>query len=254
MNKLGQSVPCDMNGDAVLIKDPWGPPSQPGKPNIVNWGPSHGELSWAPPQSDGGAKITHYIIEKKENNMKDFVVGKILTMSEVKERNGLMVGTCDGLIEGYQYEFRVKAVNLGSTGLWNHSIPSPNSDPMIAKTRYIKASFKEPGMYDIEVRAGKTFRYDIWFSGEPEPDVVWEKEGLILENDERIGMELFTKNGIYVEKNSVLTIVKANRKEDTGNYKIRLICGGGSAEATGFVNVLDVPDKPRSFQTGEVCI
>ena len=42
---------------------------------------------------------------------------------------------------------------------------------MTAKTRYMKTAFKDPGMHDIEVKAGKTIRYDIWFSGEPEPDV-----------------------------------------------------------------------------------
>ena len=64
----------------------------------------------------------------------------------------------EGLIEGYQYSFRVKAVNLGSTGLWNYSPPSEPSATMTAKTRFTAAAFRQPGMYDIEVRAGKTFR------------------------------------------------------------------------------------------------
>ena len=221
VNKLGESVPCEMSGGDIVIKDPWDAPSQPGKPNILDWGPDHGDLSWAPPESDGGAKITHYVIEKKENDMKDFVVGRILTIHEVREKSGLILGKCDGLMEGYQYQFRIKAVNLGSTGLWNYSIPSPPSNTMTAKTRYIKAKIKEPGMHDIEIKAGKTFRYDIWFSGEPDPDVTWEREGIILETEDRVTVDLFIKNGVYVEKNSVLTVVKAVRKEDTGIYKIR---------------------------------
>merc|ERR1719436_2062454 len=120
----------------------------------------------------------------------------------------------DGLIEGYQYCFRVKAVNLGSTGLWNYSPPSDPSVTMTAKTRFVKATLKEPGMHDIEVRAGKTFRYDLWFQGEPEPDVTWERNGCPLAQDEsgRITIENFTKNGTYCEKNSVLIVCKANRK------------------------------------------
>ena len=252
VNKLGESIPCEMTGGDITIKDPWTAPGQPGKPNILDWGPDHGDLSWAPPDTDGGARITHYVIEKKENNMKDYVVGKILSINEVREKGGLIYGTCDGLTEGYQYEFRIKAVNLGSTGLWNYSVPSDPSAPMIAKTRYIKASIKEPGMHDIEVKAGKNFRYDIWFSGEPDPTVTWERGGGIIDTDERISVEVFNKNGIYVEKNSVLTVTKARRKEDTGVYKIRLSCAGGNMEATGFVNVLDVPDKPRCFKCDEV--
>ena len=57
--------------------------------------------------------------------------------------------------------------------------------------------------------------------------------------------------GTYCEKNSVLTVVRADRKEDSGMFKIRLTCMGGSAEATGRVNVLDVPTKPRNFQADE---
>ena len=57
--------------------------------------------------------------------------------------------------------------------------------------------FKEPGMTDIEVRAGKTFRYDLWFSGEPEPDVTWERNGVGLAGDDsgRVTIENFLKKG-----------------------------------------------------------
>jgi len=254
INKLGQSSPCEMKGGDICIKDPWGPPTQPGKPNIVDWGPDFCDVSFAPPESDGGSKITHYQIEMKENKMTEFVKGKIFTSQEVREKQGLIHAKIPNLTEGYQYQFRVKAVNLGSTGLWNYSPPSDPSATMTAKTRYSKASFKEPGMYNIEVKAGKTFRYDIWFQGEPEPDVTWEREGCGLASDGsgRVTIEQFTKNGIYCEKNSVLTVIRANRKEDTGIYKIRLTCGGGGTEATGHVNVIDVPTRPRCFQTDEV--
>ena len=125
-------------------------------------------------------------------------------------------------------------------------------------------------MHDIEVKAGKTFRYDLWFSGEPEPDVTWERNGVGLAADDsgRITIENFLKKGenhnqlceqlmrgltagTYCEKNSVLMVVRADRKEDSGMFKIRLTCMGGSAEATGRVNVLDVPTKPRNFQADE---
>ena len=252
INKLGQSAPCEMSGGDILIKDPWNAPSAPGKPNILDWGPDHCDLAWQVPESNGGAPITHYVIEKKEENMQGFVVGKILSVKEVLMKGNMVQAACDGLTEGYQYQFRIKAVNLGSTGLWNYSAASEPSATMTAKTRYIRAALRAPGMHDIEVRAGKTFRYDLWFSGEPEPDVTWEREGVVLEPSERTTLELFVKNGIYVEKNSVLTVTKAVRREDTGLYKIRLTCGGGGTEATGFVNVLDVPTKPRHLHPDEV--
>ena len=107
-------------------------------------------------------------------------------------------------------------------------------------------------MYDIELKKGHTFRYDIWFGGEPPPIVTWERNGMVIAPDERISMELFAKKTVYCERNTVLTVKKADRAKLTGTYKIRLSCEGGSFEATGYVNVLDVPGKLRMVKTDEV--
>ena len=50
----------------------------------------------------------------------------------------------------------------------------------------------------------------------------------------------------------VLTVRKADRQKDKGVYKIRLTCEGGNFEATGYVNVLDVPSRPRALKPDEV--
>ena len=57
--------------------------------------------------------------------------GKTLAIHEVRNANGLVHGTCDGLVEGSEYVFRIKAVNKGGP-----SEPSDPSDSMIAKTRF----------------------------------------------------------------------------------------------------------------------
>ena len=252
INKLGQSLPCDMNGNEIIAKDPWTEPGPPGKPNILDWGKTHADLSWKVPEKDGGAKITHYVLEAKENNMKDFIAYKTYTIAEVMEKGGVIHAKCDGLTEGYEYTFRVKAVNLASDKSMNYSLPSPPSESLMIKTRYISAKVKEPGLHDLEVKAGKTICYDVWFSGEPAPTAAWIKDDVVLEKDERITIESMSKSGTYTEINSTLTIIKANRKEDTGNYKIRLTCGGGNAEATAFVNVIDVPTKPTNLVVSDV--
>ena len=57
-------------------------PTQPGRPNILDWGPGHCDMSWDPPESDGGAPITHYIIERKvrikTNNFPHYLVKLII--------------------------------------------------------------------------------------------------------------------------------------------------------------------------------
>jgi len=252
VNKIGQSQPCEMSGDDILVKDPWDEPSQPGRPNILDWGPNICDLNWAPPETDGGAPITHYVIELKETNMNMWQEGKVWPISDVVIKNGLVHGSCPLLVEGNEYIFRIKAVNRSSKGHWNYSIPSDPSDSMIAKIRFMQAFIHQPGMYDIELKKGHTFRYDIWFGGEPPPVVTWERGGSVIKADERITMELFSKKTVYCERNTVLTVKKADRQQDTGVYTIRLLCEGGNFSATGFVNVLDVPSKPRLLRPDEV--
>ena len=69
----------------------------------------------------------------KEKNMGQWVEGKTLTVQEVQQMGNLIKGKQDGLVEGCEYQFRVRAVNKGGP-----SKPSPPSLPMIAKTRFRK--------------------------------------------------------------------------------------------------------------------
>ena len=76
----------------------------------------------------------------------------------------------------------------------------------------VKAFIHDPGMYDIEIKKGQTFRYDIWFGGEPPPAVTWERHDGVInpDNDDRIMLELFAKRSVYCQKNTVLTVKKVN--------------------------------------------
>ena len=67
---------------------------------------------------------------------------------------------------------------------------------------------KGDGMYDITLKKGRPIRYDIWFGGEPAPNVEWLREGRTLGPDENTSIELYSKNTIYTEKNTVLSIPK----------------------------------------------
>ena len=71
-------------------------------------------------------------------------------------------------------------------------------------------------MYDITLKKGRPTRYDIWFGGEPAPTVEWTRNGRTLTNDKNTSIELYSKNSIYTEKNTVLSIPKADRERDTG--------------------------------------
>lgn len=107
-------------------------------------------------------------------------------------------------------------------------------------------------MHDIEVKKGKPFCFDIWFGGEPAPAVKWMKGGRQIMSNENVSLELFIRNSIYCERNSVLRVAKSERMRDAGKYTVVLDSETGSEEASGFVNVLDVPKEPRNFKVTNI--
>ena len=66
-------------------------------------------------------------------------------------------------------------------------------------------------MYDMTLKKGRPIRYDLWFGGEPAPTVEWIREGRAIANDEHTSIELYAKNTIYTERNTVLNIPKVSK-------------------------------------------
>jgi hypothetical protein len=71
---------CSFSMIVLIILISLDEPTQPGRPNILDWGPNHCDLSWTPPESDGGAPITHYVIEMKVSS----VASRILDTAGVR--------------------------------------------------------------------------------------------------------------------------------------------------------------------------
>lgn len=80
-------------------------------------------VCWKPPSSDGGAKISSYYLEKREKKQNKWMS---VTSKKMVETNYEVTG----LIEGFEYEFRVKCENLGGESDWSEiSAPiTPKSD------------------------------------------------------------------------------------------------------------------------------
>ena len=108
-------------------------------------------------------------------------------------------------------------------------------------------------MHDMTVKKGRPITYDLWFGGEPAPNATWiRKDKPLCHDPETTTIELFCKNSVYTERNSIMTILKSNRQRDTGKYTFRLESSSGVFEDSGFVNVLDVPGSPRNFEVKQV--
>lgn len=226
VNKLGQSEPAAF-GKPILAKDPWDEPSKPNNVEVVDWDVDHADLTWSKPESDGGAPITGYIIEYKDKFGKEWVTGKEIQGDVTK-------GTIDGLKEGTQYEFRIRAVNKAGPGT-----PSDATKPIIAKCRFVKPFIIGDKLTNLVVKKGQVIKYDIKYGGEPDPEVKWflgEKE-LAPDSAERLTIDKY-------ERNTVLTVRKTLRA-DSGKYKLVLSNGSGECESTADVVVLDKPAPPK---------
>lgn len=82
------------------------PPAAPGGPlGVSDVTKSQCRLSWKPPRDDGGARIGHYVVERKEiGRDRDYW----LTVASCCKDTTFM---CQGLNEGKEYMFRIAAVN-----------------------------------------------------------------------------------------------------------------------------------------------
>ncbi len=133
VNKEGESEPLETLGP-IVAKDPFDTPGQPGRPEATDWNRDHVDLKWTPPDKDGGAPITSYIIEKKEKGSPKWEKAAEVPGDQCK-------GTAPHLEEGKEYEFRVTAVNKAGPGE-----PSDASKSIVAKPRFCEY-FREHYFY-----------------------------------------------------------------------------------------------------------
>jgi len=82
-------------------------------------------LSWLPPLHNGGLKVTHYVIERRDVTHTHWIT----VYSFCKETTF----TVQGLTEGQEYMFRVMAVNENGMGP-----PLEGPNPIKAKAPYGK--------------------------------------------------------------------------------------------------------------------
>ncbi len=101
-------------------------PGPPSKPTIKDVQATQMTIKWTPPESDGGARITNYIVERKDTFATRWIRVTRDTISET-------TFTVGDLMEGTEYVFRVLAENKAGPGP-----ASPPSDSKVAKPPYGK--------------------------------------------------------------------------------------------------------------------
>lgn len=110
---------------SVIISDTPGPPE--GTITISRVTEEKCTVSWKIPMEDGGDRVTHYIVERRETSRLNWVImeAECKTLSCVSTK----------LIKNNEYIFRVRGVNKYGPG-----VPL-ESEPVIARNAYSKYDY-----------------------------------------------------------------------------------------------------------------
>ena len=224
VNKEGDSDELETETSTVA-KNPFDEPGKPGRPDVTDWDKDHVDLEWSPPESDGGAPITGYVIEKRKKGTHKWQKAKTLNTPDTK-------ATVPDLEEGEEYEFRVSAVNKAGP-----SEPSDASRSVIAKPRRLAPIIDRTNLKNITIRSGQPVKFDVDVKGEPAPTVEWSFNDELLISDDN--------HRIDNEPNHTLFILSKSKRKDTGTYKIVAKNEYGTDEAVVEIKVIGKPSKPK---------
>ncbi|KAL3088858.1 hypothetical protein niasHS_009150 [Heterodera schachtii] len=224
VNRYGESDPLEAP-KSMVAKDPFEKADRPGTPDIVDWDKNWADLKWTPPADDGGAPLEKYVVEKRLGNG-EWEYATEVPASKTDAR-------VDGLVEGKQYQFRVKGVNKAG-----ESAPSNPSRTLLAKARRLAPKIDRSAMPEIRIKKGGTIEFNVPVDGEPDPKCQWLINGATLGTSDR------TKIDNSHENNTKLRTLGAERM-DSGTYKLIATNEHGQDEAEVLVVVLDVPSPPN---------
>lgn len=224
VNAEGESEPL-VTETGTVAKNPYNAPDAPGKPDFKDWAKDHAVITWKAPESDGGAPITGYIIEKKDNNTTKWTKALETKTPKCEAR-------IPDLVEGQKYQFRVKAVNKAGP-----SKPSQASDTLLAKDRFAAPKIDRTNLKDMTIKAGQHLRLDVKISGEPPPTKTWFINKARVENRDDVNVD--------AEDYRTKLFVPVLSRAHSGNYVIKAENESGRDEAAIVITVLDKPSKPE---------
>uniref|UniRef100_A0A3Q2WJE1 Ig-like domain-containing protein n=1 Tax=Haplochromis burtoni TaxID=8153 RepID=A0A3Q2WJE1_HAPBU len=233
-------------------------PGIPQQPFIISSTKDSCVVCWKPPSSDGGAKITNYYLEKREKKQNKWMS---VTTKKIAETNYEVIG----LIEGFEYEFRLRVSGVPPPTLkWQKDGHPLQFGPKVVVIQedvdshvlHIRETLLEDsGVYkvtatnsagtascqaklslpariltkpqSVTVEEGETVRFTCDIDGEPAPTVTWIHESRTIVSSHHI-QDLTT------------LIITGVKKEDAGSYTLKLSNELGSDTATVHISIRSV--------------
>uniref|UniRef100_A0A8C5DVX2 Titin n=1 Tax=Gouania willdenowi TaxID=441366 RepID=A0A8C5DVX2_GOUWI len=149
--------------EGVIARDPCDPP---GTPEAIKITKDSVTIAWTKPEYDGGAKVTGYVVEKKELPEGRWLKANFTNVIETEY-------LATGLVQDNQYEFRVIARNAAGV----FSLPSYSTGPITARDEIEPPRLSIDPQYTqtLVVNAGDHFTINADVHGKPLPSIHWMK-------------------------------------------------------------------------------
>ncbi|NWH17216.1 TITIN protein, partial [Grus americana] len=233
-NMVGLSKPSP-SSDPIKASRPITPPGPPINPKLKDKTRESADLVWTKPLKDGGSPILGYIVECQKTGTTQW---NRINKDELIRQCAFRV---PGLIEGNEYKFRIKAVNIVGEGE-----PRELAETVLAKDILSppEVSLDVTCRDLITVRVGQTIHITGKVKGRPDPDITWSKDGKVLVHEKRVE--------IVHDLPNVELQVKEAKRSDHGKYIITAKNSCGHAQAFAIVNVLDRPGPCQNLKISYV--
>uniref|UniRef100_A0A8D2NN85 Titin n=1 Tax=Zonotrichia albicollis TaxID=44394 RepID=A0A8D2NN85_ZONAL len=219
-NMVGLSKPSP-SSDPIKASRPITPPGPPINPKLKDKTKESADLVWTKPLKDGGSPILGYIVECQKSGTTQW---NRINKDELIRQCAFRV---PGLIEGNEYKFRIKAVNIVGEG-------EPRELP---ETVLAKDILSPPEI-------SQTIRITGKVKGRPDPEITWSKDGKVLVQEKHVE--------ILHDLPNVELQVKEAKRSDHGKYIIAAKNSCGQAQAFAIVNVLDRPGPCQNLKISYV--
>ncbi|XP_065135800.2 immunoglobulin-like and fibronectin type III domain-containing protein 1 isoform X1 [Paramisgurnus dabryanus] len=206
-------------------------PGPPAPPKVISASKNCINLTWSPPENDGGTQILGYQLEKRKKDTNQWV-----NLNPVNEPiQGLKYAVRD-VSEGSEYEFRLSAINRSGAGE-----PSAPSVMACAKNPNMKPYFKDPEDLMV-VRSGNSIRIKINYEASPQPVIRW------LKNGEPVS----PLNQIFNTDGTSTLVIPSSKYSDSGVYTIVAKNSSGQTSFDIEVRVADEPKPPGPVELEQV--
>lgn len=192
-------------------------------------------MEFDPPADDGGAPVEEYVVEQRDPTTGQWVPVKTVPADKDdkdKKKKKKVKAKIDGLKEGDNVQFRVRAKNKGGLGE-----PSTPTDLHKVRPKKLKPRIDRNAMKAITLKSGKTHQFEIPVRGIPPPEYTWIVKDEEIKTDSQFSIDSKTPN---VAK---LDVLDAQRKR-SGILKLIATNEWGKDEAELEYTVLGSPSKP----------